>query len=138
MTVVQVSLTIFFNAPFWVGVFEKIEDEELTVAKVTFGSKPKDYQVYTFVLEHYATLLFSPAVKTIENGCKLNPKRMQREIRKQTRQKGIGTKAQQAMKLQQEQMKKTRKTNSKERKELEKAKKFQLKQVKKKAKQKGH
>ncbi|MHC5228157.1 YjdF family protein [Enterococcus sp. LJL99] len=138
MTVVQVSLTIFFEAPFWVGLFEKIENEELTVAKVIFGSEPKDYQVYTFILEHYATLSFSPAVKTVGNRCKLNPKRMQREIRKQTRQKGIGTKAQQAMKLQQEQTKKARKTDSKERKELEKAKKFQLKQVKKKAKHKGH
>lgn len=138
MTVVQVSLTIFFEAPFWVGLFEKIENEELTVAKVTFGSEPKDYQVYGFILEYYSILSFSPAVKTIESRCKLNPKRIQREIRKQTRQKGIGTKAQQAMKLQQEQIKKTRKTDSKDRKELEKAKKFQLKQVKKKAKHKGH
>lgn len=138
MSLIQVSLTIFFETPFWVGIFEKIEDDELSVAKVTFGSEPKDYQVHAFILTRYDTLSFSPTVKSVEKSCKLNPKRMQRNIRKQIHQKGIGTQAQQAVKLQQEQTKKIRKTVSKERKELEKAKKFQLKQLKKRAKHKGY
>ncbi len=31
-------LTVFFEDPFWVGVFERIEDGKLSVCKVTFGT----------------------------------------------------------------------------------------------------
>ena len=31
------KLTVYFEEPFWVGVFERIEDGKLSVAKVTFG-----------------------------------------------------------------------------------------------------
>ena len=36
-------LTVFFEAPFWVGVFERFEGGTLSVCKVTFGAEPKDY-----------------------------------------------------------------------------------------------
>ena len=39
------KLSVFFDEPFWVGVFERIEDGKLSVAKVTFGAEPKDYEV---------------------------------------------------------------------------------------------
>ena len=32
------KLTVYFEEPFWVGVFERIEDGKLSVAKVTFLS----------------------------------------------------------------------------------------------------
>ena len=47
------KLTVYFDEPFWVGVFERIEDGKLSAAKVTFGTEPKDYEVYEFVLKHY-------------------------------------------------------------------------------------
>ena len=34
------KLTVYFEEPFWVGVFERIEDGKLSVAKVTFGAEP--------------------------------------------------------------------------------------------------
>ena len=34
-------LTVFFEDPFWVGVFERIENGRLSAAKVTFGAEPK-------------------------------------------------------------------------------------------------
>ncbi len=46
----KASLTVFFEDPFWVGVFERIEDGKLSVCKVTFGAEPKDYDVLDFVL----------------------------------------------------------------------------------------
>ena len=49
----QCSLTVFFEEPFWIGVFEKIENVKLSVCKVTFGAEPKDYEVYDFILRHY-------------------------------------------------------------------------------------
>ncbi len=45
-----VKLTVFFEEPFWIGVFERYEDGKLSVAKVTFGAEPKDYDVYQFIL----------------------------------------------------------------------------------------
>ena len=39
------TLTVYFDAPFWVGVFERMEDGRLSVCKVTFGAEPKDYEV---------------------------------------------------------------------------------------------
>lgn len=32
------SLTILFDPPFWVGIFERIDYGKLTVSKVTFGA----------------------------------------------------------------------------------------------------
>ena len=45
MDKVSGKLTVFFEDPFWVGIFERIEDGRLSVAKVTFGAEPKDYEV---------------------------------------------------------------------------------------------
>lgn len=60
------------------------------------------------------------------------------EARKQTQNTGIGTKSQQALKLQQEENKKERKTLSKEQLKAEKERKFELKQAKRKEKHRGH
>ena len=57
-------LIVCFEDPFWVGVFERIQDGKLAAAKVTFGSEPKDYEVSEFILRCYYSLQFSPAVET--------------------------------------------------------------------------
>ncbi len=100
------SLTILFENPFWIGLYERFDDDKYEVCKITFGAEPKDYEVYDFLLKNWHMLKFSPPVKTeksIER--KINPKRMQREINSRLENKGIGTKAQQALKLQHEQNK---------------------------------
>ncbi len=111
---VKGKLTVFFEEPFWVGVFERYEDGKLSVVKVTFGGEPKDYDVYRFILEHYYGLQFSPAVVAVAKEAKKNPKRTKRDARKQMQKIGIGTKSQQALKLQQEQNKQQRKVKSRE------------------------
>ena len=132
------KLTVFFEEPFWVGVFEHIEDGKLSAAKVTFGAEPKDYEVQEYIQRYYYSLKFSPAVTTVVKEIKRNPKRMQREAKKQMQEIGIGTKSQQALKLQQEQNKQERKVRSQEKKEAEKLRMFELKQQKKREKHKGH
>ena len=130
-------LTVYFEEPFWVGVFERIEDGKLSAAKVTFGAEPKDYEVYEFILKHYYSLQFSPAVAAVIKEVTKNPKRMQRDVIKQLRNTGIGTKSQQALKLQQEQNKQERKVKSREQKLAEARRMFELKQQKKKEKHRG-
>ena len=138
MNKVSGKLTVYFEEPFWVGVFERIEDGKLSVAKVTFGAEPKDYEVQEFIQKYYFSLKLSRAVETIVKDIKRNPKRMQRETRKQTIEIGIGTKSQQALKLQQEQNKQERKERSRKKKEAEEQRMFELKQQKKREKHKGH
>lgn len=62
MDKVSGKLTVYFEEPFWVGIFERIEDGKLSVAKVTFGAEPKDYEVQEYVQKYYFSLKFSPAV----------------------------------------------------------------------------
>ena len=138
MDKVNGKLTEYFEEPFWVGVFERIDGGKLSVAKVTFGAEPKDYEVQEYIQKHYASLKFSPAVDTVVKDIKRNSKRMQREAKRQMQKTGIGTKAQQALKLQQEQYKQEHKIRSKEKKEAEKLRMFELKQQKKREKHKGH
>lgn len=131
------KLKVLFEEPFWVGVFEKIENGRLSVAKVTFGAEPKDCEVYEFILKHYYDLQFSPAVEIAVAEKHKNPKRMQREIKKMMTDTGIGTKSQQALKLQHEQFKTERKKKSREQKQAESQRLFELKHQKKKDKRRG-
>lgn len=133
------SLTVLFEDPFWVGLFEMIDNEGLHVCKVTFGAEPTEKEVMEYIDQNWHRLRFSQAVEapaTTEN--RKNPKRQLREAKKQMRQQGIGTKSQQALKLQQEQNKTERKQRSKAEREAEKQRQFDLRQAKKKEKHKGH
>ena len=138
MDKVSVKLTVFFEEPFWVGVFEHINEGKLSVAKVTFGAEPKDYEVQEYLQKDYYSLQSSPAVATVVKETKRNPKRMQRDAKKHMQENGIGTKSQQALKMQQEQNKQERKLRSRERKEADEQRMFELKQQKKREKHKGH
>lgn len=130
-------LNVFFKEPFWIGIFECISDGKLAVCKVTFGAEPKDYEVWEFILKNYYDLRFSPAVDTDIKERKTNPKRVQREVHEQVKKQGIGTKSQQALKLQQEQMKAERKALSRKQKKAENRRMFELRQQKRKEKHRG-
>ena len=132
------KLTVYFEEPFWVGVFERITGGKLSVCKVTFGAEPKDYDILDFVLRHYHDLKFSPAVEAGEKQTADNPKRRQRNARKQLQSTGIGTKSQQALQLQREVMKTERRQVSREQREAQKQQQFEQRQKKRKEKHKGH
>lgn len=127
------KLTVFFENPFWVGIFENFENDNLSVCKVTFGSEPKEYEIYDFILERFDTLKFSNEMKSNFNEKVKNPKRRQKELQS----KKFLKKSEEILKLQYEENKKERKIKTKKEKELEKQRKFLLKQEKKKQKHKG-
>lgn len=138
----SIKLTVFFEGAFWVGVFEKSCDGKYEVAKIVFGSEPKDYEVYESILKNFYNIRFNNSLSLDETyeaiERKVSPKRLQRVIKKETQDKGIGTKAQLAMKLQYETSKVERKKLSREEKEAEKEKRFELRQQKKLMKHRGH
>lgn len=132
------KLTVYFDEPFWVGVFECIDDGNLSVCKVTFGAEPKDYDVLDFVLRHYYELNFSSAVKTEQKKTADNPKRRQRKAKKQLSAIGIGTKSQQALAAQREEQKTEHKKADKEQKEADQQRRFDIRRQKRKEKHRGH
>ena len=132
------SLTILFEDPFWVGIYQRTGGGTCQVCRSVFGGEPKDYEVYEFLLKNWQKLQFSPPVPaehTAER--KINPKRMQREIRSQVQDQGISTKAQQALQLQREQAGLARKERRREEREAERERQYALRQEKKRQKHRG-
>ena len=135
---VESKLTIYFEEPFWVGVFEELEGDKLSACRMVFGAEPTDAEVYDFILKHYYHLRFSAPVKTEIRPKADNTKRRQRNARKQLEKSGIGTKSQQALQKQYEENKTERKRTTHEQREAEKQWQFELKQQKRKEKHRGH
>ncbi len=134
----EAKLTVYFEDPFWVGVFERTEGDRLSVAKVTFGAEPKDWDVLEYVLDHYHELRFSEPVACEERARADNPKRRQRAAAREMQSVGVGTKSQQALQAQREMMKTERRIVSKEEREAEAQRRFELRRQKKKEKKRGH
>lgn len=138
MSVTVSGLTIFFEDPFWVGVYERTAGGCLEVCRVVFGPEPKDYDVYDFFLKNWDSLQFSsPIQQESKETHAISPKRVQRVIRRQLSRTGIGTKAQQALQTQREQNKQARRTVSYRKTEEEKQRQFETKQRRKKEKHRG-
>ena len=114
------------------------EDGKLTASKITFYKEPKDYEIWDFILKKYNQLNFSPAVENVVIEKQKSYKKRQRDVRKQVQLQGVGTKSQQALKLQHDQSKLEHILQNKKQKELDKMRLFALKQQKKKEKHKGH
>ena len=138
MSKIRAQLTVFFEDPFWVGIYERSEDNKIQACRILFGSEPKDYEIYSFLNLNWDHLVFGPpVVGTDFEDHRINPKRLQRQITRQLANPGIGTKAQQALKVLQQSGKESRKQNAKNIKEQKNDLKFALRKEKKKQKHKG-
>lgn len=140
MTVIKA--TIFFEKRYWVGTFERTDKEGYAVARHIFGGEPSDPEIHEFVLNHFHELKFGePKEVTIEIQ-RMNPKRVQREVRREMEKMKASTRpstlAQDYMREELEKKKKERKSISSAEKQAYKDEQFAIRQQKKKEKQKGH
>ena len=134
-----VKLTVFFEDPFWVGVFERTIEDQYQVYKYVFGAEPRDFEISDFILTEYNQAKFSSPIQADAHEEKhINPKKLQKKISRELQNIKTGTKAQNAIRLQYEENKAEHKKISKQQKELMEKQKFELRQKKKKEKQKGH
>ncbi len=81
MDTVKGALTVYFEAPFWVGVLERVEDGRLSVSKITFGAELKDMRHTSLcanIILSFALVRRSRRAKE----WKRNPKRVQHEVKK--------------------------------------------------------
>ncbi len=93
------KLTVFFENPVWVGIFENFENDNLSVCKVAFGSEPKEYKIYDFILKKFYNLRFSNEMKSNLREKAKNPKRRQQEIKKELQIKKFLKKSEKILKL---------------------------------------
>lgn len=132
-------LTVFFEDPFWVCLYERGGGGAYEVCRVVFGAEPRDGEVYAFLLEHWRQLRFSPAVRAErETERSVSPKRRQREIRRQVEPHRPGTRAQQALQLQREQGRAAARKASRRQREEEQARQYALRREKQREKHRGH
>lgn len=135
-------LTVYFDGKFWCGLVEYESDQTLIVKKHIFGFEPSIKDLNTF-LEVHLDLLMNANWNSTESRMskpkkKINPKRLQRMINKEMKQKGISTKSQDILK---EELEKKKLVSSKVRSEqLKRIKieKYQNQRIKKKKKRRGH
>jgi hypothetical protein len=137
-----IKATIFFEKRFWVGTFERIDKEGYALARHIFGAEPSDTEVHEFVLNHYVELKFGAAKEISIQIHRMNPKRVQREVRHEIKKMKETSKpstlAQDYMREETEKKKKERKSISSAEKQARKDEQFSLKQEKKKEKHRGH
>lgn len=132
------SLTVFFEDPFWVGVFERVENDQLSVCRHVFGAEPTNAEVFTFIQQRFRKLEFSPTIAIDRQTHHSNPKRRQRTTRKATEARGIGSKAQQALAAQREASKDNRSASQRKAREASQAERYAKRRAKQKAKHRGH
>ncbi|MFZ7824170.1 YjdF family protein [Priestia megaterium] len=135
------SLTIYHDGQFWVGIIEVVEGGKLKAFRYVFGTEPKDTEILDFIYDRLLEVINQSVhagldVKRKSNK-KVNPKRLQRQVAKEINKIGISTKAQEAMKQEYEEKKKSRKKKAKQYREELKEQKYLMKKLKAKARHKG-
>ena len=137
MEIVSIGLTVYFEDGFWHGLFEQECEGTYQVCRVTFGQEPKEDEILKLLQTQFVRLSFSPEA-TVKQHVKIkNPKRLQRAVKKQVKQK-VSSKSQELLQLQFEERKKHSKQQSSLQKQLLKQEKFERKQQKRREKHKGH
>jgi hypothetical protein len=109
------TLTVYFDDPWWVGVITCEEAGTLRVYRHVFGSEPSGEEILAFVLRDFLPLT-SRSVAGIDGGTeeplRRNPKRAAREAARLTAERGISTKAQEALRVAREAEAQTRQATS--------------------------
>ena len=137
---VSSTLTVYHDGQFWVGIFECAEEGKLSVCRVVFGAEPSSEEIQEIVCERWNLLRFTRpvALGSIAMKPTANPKRRQREAARELKQRGLSTKAQQALSEEREALAQQRKADAREQREREKKERFEQRQEKRKRKHRGH
>ena len=136
----QSIFTVYFDDPYWVGIFELTVDECYSIARVVFGAEPSDAQILEYLSKNYPnqvrfTTSSEAQIQKPKNY--VNPKRKQREAAQLLAQNGSSTKAQEALQQAYESRKQERQQEQKLLKEETERLKYLQKAEKKKQKKRG-
>ena len=111
-------LMVYYDGQLWVGVIEIQENTSLRAYRYVFGTEPRDTEVLEFVNHRLLDVIEDNNQIGVKDKKRLNKminlKRLQRQVAKKMKQKGISTKAQEAIKKNLEQHKKEGKKRRKQ------------------------
>lgn len=135
----KVTLSIFHDGQFFTAVFESQNEDGYKAARRIFPKKPLDNEIVEFICSEYYKLGFTQAENcVVKQELSKNPKRRQREAAKAARNTTFSTKAQQALKKQQEQNKIVSKKSRGLKRQLSEDAKYEKRKQKRKEKHRGH
>lgn len=134
---IRSKLTVYFEDPFWVGLFEFQVDENYYIARRVFGAEPTDPEVFLLLLRHKPEYRLPMKAETLPEP-ETGVKRRQRQASKELAARGPGRKALDAIKLQRETRKKESALESSKKKKEESEADYLLKREKRKGKHRGH
>ncbi|MCC8439678.1 MAG: YjdF family protein [Liquorilactobacillus satsumensis] len=138
--ITSLSLTIIFDQPFYIGIFERSEYNNYEVSKIILGtSEPRISQIYELIINNWQHIHFDKISDKSDKDIikNVNPKRMQR-LAKKSMKSGVGTKAQEAIKTIRNEKKARQKHTNSEKNQLKKEEQYRISQIKKIQKRKGH
>jgi hypothetical protein len=133
------KLTVFYDPPYWVGIFERIEIDQYQTIRFVFGSEPTEPELLSFALTRFSALKFSkPVLYDPTDQHYINYKRRMRKIRNQMKEPHKSTHAQEILQQEYETRAVERKKNSKEDRLKENEHKYQLRKARQAEKHRGH
>lgn len=137
----MVTLTVYFDDPWWVGVVECQDDQVLRVFRFVFGSEPSNEEVFTFVLRSFVPLT-SQMIAGIAGAAlasrRVSPKRAAREAARRVQERGVSTRSQEALRVAQEAQKCERRVRDRAEEERQAVDKRQKVRAKALARRRGH
>lgn len=135
----QGKCTIFFDDPFWVGVFERQSEDGYSVARYVFGAEPGQADILFFARFQYHLLVFSqPQALREVQAAPEGYKHRQHRIRHESIASGVGTRAQQAFKTAHELLAQSKVVRRSVGRLVSAEEKFRHDQEKKKQRKRGH
>ncbi|MBD5560179.1 MAG: YjdF family protein [Clostridia bacterium] len=138
METVQISVTVCFEEPFWVGIFERAEGGRLQAARIVFGAEPRDAEVFSRILTEWTQLHFSLAVAAGGRQTADSPRRRRRAAVRAVEARGTSTRSQRALAAQREMRQAEQRRESRERRADAAERRFEARQKKRKEKRRGH
>ena len=63
MEKVKATMTVLFEEPFWIGIYEREDGESYQAAKILFGAEPKGLEVQEYLLKNVYRLSFGTGKK---------------------------------------------------------------------------
>ncbi len=136
-TTISGKLVVYHDGQFWVGLYELVENGQMTVARIVFGAEPSDEEIFDLVNNRLDTLRFTEPVAHEVPALAANPKRRQREAAREAASRGPSTKAQQALSEQREALAADRKTTAREKRVQDERERYEKRRQKRKQKHKG-
>ena len=137
METISIGLTVYFEDGFWHGLFEQVYRETYKVCRVTFGQEPKDDEILEILQTQFTQLSFSPEAIVKQHVKIKNPKRLQRAVKKQVKQK-VSSKSKELLQLQYEARKRFQNINLVSKNNCSNKRNLNVNSKKRREKHKGH